>query len=201
MCQTRDLNILACVFSSNLIITNSFWYHNLCVYHSSITWILHCFLCCHIDQKSPFMLFLQKITMYEVTRGCYDVIMCSRGLRNAWHIVATYPGVSRAQQWVSCAIIATLSQIILFVSILIILPGKWALWRHNQSHDKMETSDQTFLGEARQSVNFESYYYLCVSHITKLALKQKIVVKRSIVIYFGQNSNETLDLLFQGHDQ
>ena len=146
MCQTRDLNILACVFSSNLIITNSFWYHNLCVYHSSITRILHCFqVCCHIDQKSPFMLFLLKITLYEVTWGCYDIIMCSRGLRNAWHIVANYPGVSlaqqwvshaqqwvsRAQQWVSRAMIATLSQIILFVSILIILPGKWALWRHN----------------------------------------------------------------------
>ena len=83
---------------------------------------------------------------FQVMWWRYDVITTSRDLRNVWHIVATYPGVSHAQQWVSCAIIATLSQIILFVSILIILPGKWALWRHNQSHDKLETSDQTFFG-------------------------------------------------------
>ena len=145
----HPLNHMACVrhetwtflyvfFSANLIITISFWYHNLCVYHSSITWILYCLLCCQIDKISPLMSFSLKITISEVTWGRYDVITPSRDLRNVWHNCSNFSRVSRAQQWVSRVLfqfwtgkLPLCHKLSLFVSILIILPGKWALWRHN----------------------------------------------------------------------
>ena len=126
MCQTRDLNILACVFSSNLIITSSFWYYNLCVYHSSITWILYCSLCCQIDKISLFMSFSLKITISEVMWWRYDVITPSRDLRNVWHncinfsrgLTCTTMGLTCTTMGLTCIVsilnrkIATLSQVI-----------------------------------------------------------------------------------------